>query len=118
MTLQRLLVLAATALLASATAVYAGPCANEIDRMQARVDAKLEATARTGPSAPESSAALLNRQPTPGSIAAAESRLGEIPSATVAAIKTAMARAREADGAGDLGACERALADVQRAIGP
>jgi hypothetical protein len=29
-----------------------------------------------------------------------------------------MARAREADLAGDQSACEQALADVQRAIGP
>jgi hypothetical protein len=118
MTIRRLMVLSAAALVASATAGYAGPCSNEIDRVQARVDAKLDATARTGPSAPESSGALLHRQPTPGSIAAAESRLGEMSAATVAAIAAGMARAREADRAGDQSACEQALTDVQRLIGP
>jgi hypothetical protein len=33
-------------------------------------------------------------------------------------IEAGMARARKADLAGDRGACEQALADVQRAIGP
>lgn len=118
MTVRRLLVLSAATLVASTTAVYAGPCSHEIDRVQARVDAKLEAAARTGPSAPESSAALLHRQPTPGSIAAAEGRLGDASPAAGAAVEAAMARAREADRAGDQSACEQALADVQRAIGP
>ena len=118
MAIQRMMVLSAAALVASTTAGYAGPCSSEIDRVQARVDAKLEATARSGPAAPESSAALLHRQPTPGSIAAAESKLGDVPSRTVEAIRTAMARARDADRAGDKSACERALADVQRASAP
>jgi type II secretory pathway component HofQ len=118
MTIQRFLVLSAVVLVASMTAVYAGPCSQAIDRMQVRVDAKVEAAARTGPSAPESSGALLHRQPTPGSIAAAESRLGEVSPAMVATLAAAMARAREADLAGDQSACEQALADVQRAIGP
>jgi hypothetical protein len=118
MTIQRLMALSAAALAVSMSAGYAGPCSREIDRVQARVDAKLEAIARAGPAAPESSGALLHRQPTPGSIAAAESRLGEMSSAAVAAVKAAMTRAREADRAGDQSACEQALADVQRAIGP
>jgi hypothetical protein len=118
MTNLRLLVLSAAALAASMFAVYAGPCSHEIDRVQARVDSKLEAAARTGPSALESSGALLHRQPTPGSIAAAESRLGEVSSPTVEVVEVAMARARKADLAGDKSACEQALADVQRAIGP
>jgi hypothetical protein len=118
MTIQGLLMLSAAGLALSTLPGHAGPCSQEIDRVQARVDAKLESAARAGPSAPESSGALLHRQPTPGSIAAAEGRLGEISSATLAAVAAAMARAREADGAGDQSACEQALADVQRAIGP
>jgi hypothetical protein len=118
MTIRRLLVLSAVALAASRSASYAGPCSQAIDRMQARVDAKLEAVAGGGPTAAESSGALLHRQPTPGSIAAAEGRLGELSPATAAAVAAAMARAREADRAGDQSACEQALADVQRAIGP
>src|SRR5215471_1927162 len=54
----------------------AGPCSAEIYSMEARVDARLQAKAADGPTLPESGEALLHRQPTPGSIAAAESRLG------------------------------------------
>ena len=84
-------------------------------RLQPRVDAKLEAAAGSGPTAAESLAARLHRQPTPGSIAAAEEKLGEIAAGALAA---AMARAREADGAGDRSACEQAVAEVQRLLGP
>jgi hypothetical protein len=118
MTIRRLLVLSAAALSASTIAGHAGPCSNEIERMQARVDARVEIAAGAGPSARESSGALLHRQPTPGSIAAAETGLGEIPPEAVKAVREAMARAREADQAGNLAACEQALAEVQRSIGP
>ena len=118
MTIRRLLLPSAAALAASTIAGYAGPCSPEIDRMQARVDARIEAAARTGPAAAESPGALLHRQPTPGSIAAAESRLGEISAETAAAVRAAMVRAREADRTGDKAACDQALAEVQRTIGP
>jgi hypothetical protein len=118
MNTQRLLVLSSAALALSMSGSYAGPCSQAIDRMQVQVDAKLEAKAAAGPAVRESSGALLHRQPTPGSIAAAEGKLGDISSQTVEAIVSAMARAREADHAGDQAACEQALADVQRAIGP
>ena len=54
---------------------FAGPCSQEIDQMQAKMNARLEARADVGRAAPESSAATMHRQPTPGSIAAAESKL-------------------------------------------
>ena len=117
MTVWRKLVLSA-GLFAMSTAGHAGPCSHEIDRLQTLVNARLEAKARVGPVAPESSGALLHHQPTPGSIAAAEGRLGELPPQTAEAIEQAMARARQADRAGDLSACGRALAEVQAAIGP
>jgi hypothetical protein len=117
MTNLRLAVLAAV-LAASAGTAYAGPCAQEIDRMQARFDAKLEAAARIGPPARETNAATDHREPTPDSIAAAESRIGDISARTVEVIEAGMARARKADLAGDKGACEQALAEVGRAIGP
>jgi hypothetical protein len=56
----------------------------------------------------------LHRQPTPGSIAAAEVNLGDISPEKVQAVEALMARAREADRAGDQSACEQALAEVQR----
>jgi hypothetical protein len=96
MSIQRLLMASAAALAACMPASYAGPCSHEIDHAQAQVDAKIEAIAAAGPAAPESAGALLHRQPTPGSIAAAESKLGEA-SPGVAAAVAAMARAREAD---------------------
>jgi hypothetical protein len=86
--------------------------------MQAQVDARLQAKAAAGPAARESTAATMDRQPTPGSIAAAEARLGEVSPQTIKAVAAAMARAREADRAGDKSAWEQARADVQRAIGP
>jgi hypothetical protein len=59
--------------------------------------------------------ALLHRQPTPGSIARAEEILGE-GSGGVQAV-AALARAREADRAGDRKFCEQALAEARQAIG-
>jgi hypothetical protein len=85
--------------------------------MQTHVDARLAARGATGPSAKESTEALVHRQPTPGSIARAEEQLGEMSAKTVAAVKQGLKRARAADSAGDKKACERALEEVQRAIG-
>jgi hypothetical protein len=118
MTIWRVLMVTSGALAGSTIGGQAGPCSDEIYRMEARVDATLHARAGTGPTADESPEALLHRRPTPGSIAAAESRLVIASSQTVDAITQAMARAREADRAGDVDACARALADVQSAIGP
>jgi hypothetical protein len=81
--------------------------------MQARLDANLAAIARSGPTAPESAGALEHHQPTPGSIAAAERKLGEKANQT---ITKAMAKAQEADQAGDKAACEQALEEVERTI--
>jgi hypothetical protein len=58
----------------------------------------------------------MHRQPTPDSIAAAESRLGEVPPQTIQIMAAALARARQADRDDDKNGCERALADVQRAV--
>ena len=118
MSIKWFLVACAAALAASVSASYAGTCSHEIGRMLAEIDAKLEAKAAAGPSARESTAATMHRQPTPGSIAGAETKLGDVSSQKVEAVAAAMARAREAYYAGDQNACEKALADVQRALGP
>jgi len=97
----------AAALVVSMSASYASPCSQEIDRQQAELDLMF---------ARESTAATLHRQPTPESIAAAESKL-EVSPEKLQALAAAMARAREADRAGDPIACEQALADAQRARG-
>jgi hypothetical protein len=90
---------------------------DEIGRMEAKINAKLDAKAAAGPPAPASTMAGMSDQPTPRSMAAVEERLGEISPQTVHAVEQAMASARAADGAGDKAACEQALADVQRALG-
>jgi hypothetical protein len=45
----RLLVFGAIAFIASVPASYAGPCTDDIDKMQARIDAKLQAKEAAGP---------------------------------------------------------------------
>ena len=112
MSIWHIVMLSAGAVAASTIANEAGPCSPEIYSMEARIEARLNANAAAG-STTESSEALLHRQPTPRSIAAAESRLGTVSSQKLDAITQGMARAREADSAGDLYACRRALSDVE-----
>ena len=66
-TAQTLLVSAAAMALAIMP-TRAGPCTGEIVRLQAAVDAKIEAIAGAGPTAPESVEATRHDQPTPGSL--------------------------------------------------
>ena len=104
----------AMAALAPASA-RVGPCSAEIDRLQAAVDARIDAAAGSGRMARESAAATAHRQPTPGSIAQAEKSLGE-GSGDEKAL-AALTRARQADTAGDANSCEQALAEVRTALG-
>ena len=113
MSIWRIVILSAGAVAASTIANEAGPCSPEIYSMEARIEARLNANAAAGSTAQESSEALLHRQPTPRSIAAAESRLDTVSPQKLGAIAQGMARAREADSAGDLYACRRALSDVE-----
>src|SRR5260221_10836454 len=108
--------LIAAPIVLSTVSSYAGPCSPEIDRMQSSVDAISVVMAATGPPGRQTTAAMTHRQPTPSSIAEAEAKLGEGERAKRAL--AAIAQARAADRAGDNSACERALADAQRAIGP
>ena len=94
--------------------VLAGPCTQEIDQVQKQVDARIDAVAGAGPAGAESNAARLHRQPTPGSITAAEQKLGE--GKPEEAALAAMARARAADAAGDKAGCDEALAHARKAI--
>jgi hypothetical protein len=113
-----MIALIAAAIAGSISSVHAGPCAPAIDRMQSRIDARLYADAAAGEGAKESTDALAHRQPTPDSIARVEERLHDLSTEKVAAVKLAMGRARAADNAGDTRACEQALAEAQRLIGP
>jgi hypothetical protein len=71
MTVPRFFVLNAAALAVSMSSSYAGPCPLAVERMRASIDDRLAAW----PSAPESVAAMMHRQPTQASVAAAEEKL-------------------------------------------
>src|SRR6185437_13387168 len=86
-----------TVLALSTSGAFASPCSQEIDRVQASIDAKLEAQAAAGGSARESIAATMHRQPTPGSIATAEVRVGDVSSEKIHAVEVLMTQAREAE---------------------
>ena len=118
MTVRRLLIISPFALSLLALPCQAGPCSKDIERIQVLIDTKLNAIAAAGPTADQSTAAQLHRQPTPGSIAQAEQKLGELSPSTIEKVKDAMTRARSADTAGDADGCQRALAEVQNQIGP
>ena len=69
MTISRLLILNAAALAVSISSSYAGPC--PFEGMRASIPARLAAW----PSAPQTIAAQMHRQPTQASVAAAERAL-------------------------------------------
>jgi len=117
MTLRRLLTAAVVFVVTPVSAIYAGPCSQEIDHMQAKLDAKLEAKAAVAPTAPESPKATAHHQPTPDSIAAAEAELGVLSPEQITTVTEALGRARQADRVGDQSACEQALSEVRRSIG-
>jgi hypothetical protein len=108
--------IAGTALIFSVSVTYAGPCSEDIVRFRAEIDANQHANAATGSTGPESTAATTHRQPTPQSIGAAESQLGEASPAKLQAVTAALQRANDADSAGDQVACEKDLADARRAF--
>ena len=103
----------AAALCASLPVADAASCSDDIDRMQARIDARVEAIAAAGPFVPPSVSAGLGVQPTPFGMVTVEERMGEVPRNKVDAIRDAMARARAANIAADYRACEKALAEVR-----
>lgn len=92
----------------------AGPCAKDIVRMQIRIDAWLQKDAAGQPSKRQSLEAQMHRQPTPRSMAEAL----DVPSAKIAKARDAMDRARKADSAGDMKACEEALAEIPPLLKP
>jgi hypothetical protein len=107
----------AVALFASTSLAHAGPCLDEIAQVQQRIDSTLEQIAASGRTARQGTG-LTHVQPTPRSIAAAEAQLGEVAPEKIDAARQAMVRARAADATGDKAACEEALADAKRALGP
>jgi hypothetical protein len=95
----------------------ANSCSQDIDRAWAHVNAKIQARSAAGRSVPQSTIGLLHRQPTQSSVGAAEKMLVDVwlPMETAVA---ALSRARQADHANDRIACEEALAEAHRVIGP
>jgi hypothetical protein len=100
----------------SLSTAQAGPCTVQIERVQAQLDKRIEAIAGAGATGGQSVAAQLGHQPTPGSIAAAEEKLGEGKSLSPAL--AALSRARKADADGDSAGCDQALAEAERALAP
>ena len=88
MPVPRFLILNAAALAVSISSSHAGPCS--LERMRASLDARLAAW----PSAPESVAAMMHRQPTQASVAAAEERLARLSAQRVVVMAHGMKWAR------------------------
>ena len=96
---------------------YAGPCANEIYQADVAIGKRLNAAAAAGKPGIESNFATMNRQPTPGSVARAEEKVGDLSATEAQTVEQDMAAARKADAGNDQAGCEKALADVRRILG-
>src|SRR5579872_1585048 len=114
MPIRRLSISSMSVLLLSASYGYAGPCSRDIARLQARVDARIDAYAATKPFASQSTTAQLHRQPTPGSVAMAESIANN--GAPTDKALAALGRARSANRTGNRMACSRALTAARKAL--
>jgi hypothetical protein len=84
--------------------------------VRADIDAKLNTLSAAGSSEKQGVGAQMHRQPTPHSIAEAESKTGSLTPSIIQKITDAMDRARKADAAGDKAACESALNDAEGLI--
>jgi hypothetical protein len=115
MTMQHLAVIGAAALVLSSLPGHAGPCSDEIERMQTELDARIEMIINIARFVREARRAFGLPAPAPGPPATAESSHGD--GSWMARAVASMARAREADRNGDGVACAKALADMQRAVG-
>lgn len=89
-------------------------CTAELRRTSRAVDNALDQHAAASGYAPESTAAKLSHQPTPATIARAEHRFDSWPNGSKAV--AAVARARQADKAGDVQGCLNALREARTAI--
>jgi hypothetical protein len=107
---------AATALVLIAAPAHAGPCTDRIYQADLAVEKLLDAAAANGAPAPQSAFATMHRQPTPGTIASAEEKAGDLSSAQVEAITETLDAARDADDKGDGAACEKALNEAERML--
>jgi hypothetical protein len=109
-----LLTIGAASLLA-APAAAASSCSAEMHRTRIAVDNALDQHAAAAPFAPESNFAKTRHQPTPSTIARAESKFDDWPNGSEAV--AALRRARQANKRGDSEGCLDALREAHIAIG-
>jgi hypothetical protein len=116
-TIRKVVIVITTAIVLLPLPSAATPCTPEIDRGWAEIDHKIQARIGAGRSVPQSSTALLHRQPTLNSVAAAQDLLNDVWLPIEAAV-SALSRARQADRDNDERACRQALVEAQRVIEP
>lgn len=105
----RVVIFAAVTLIGGTVIACAGPCTAQIAQVERSIRRTTPGPA-AGPTAPQSIGAQLHHQPTPGSVESAEIKARE-------AAEAALDSARNADAAGDAGACKRALEDAKELYG-
>jgi hypothetical protein len=93
----------------SVTGTLAGPCTAQIAELEQHVS-PAPATPQITPSAPQSVAAQLHRQPTPSTVQSAEGRAN-------ADADAALDRARKADVENNADGCNEALGEARRLYG-
>ena len=86
---------AVTAFAFIAAPADAGPCTDRIYQADLAVEKLLDAAAANGAPAPQSSFATMHRQPTPGTVASAEEKAGDLSPAQVQAITQDLDAARD-----------------------
>ena len=96
-----------------AAPALAGPCTERIDQANVAVEKLLDAAAANAKPAAESTFATMHRQPTPGTVASAEQKSGNLSEAQVEAITEKLDAARDADNKGDGAGCEKALNEAE-----
>jgi predicted lipid-binding transport protein (Tim44 family) len=105
---------ATVALCLSVTGTLAGPCTAQIAELEQRVRpapaSPAPASPENTPSAPQSVAAQLHRQPTPNTVQSAAGRAN-------AEADAAVDRARKADAENDADGCNEALREARRLYG-
>jgi hypothetical protein len=107
-----IVLLAAIALAGGVLAAQAGPCTKQILEVEAQIRSAqaLQPGVAGAPSAPQSVAAQLHRQPTPQSV---ETALNDANADGIAALN----RAKKADAPGNAGECANALTETRQLYG-
>ena len=110
-----LTVIVGAALVVPAPPASAGACAQNVEELQAQIDARIAAAINTVEFARDARRAFGLPVPAAGPVAGTESARRE--ATWIGEAVATLMRARQADRAGDEAACADALADVQHTIG-